>query len=113
MEEQNEFVGFVIEDALALVGNITSKRMFGGFGLYRDDVFFAIVDEGRLFFKVDEKSRRLFEEAGSSPFTYNRQDKEIIMETYWEVPAHVLEDRKMAARWALAACRAGKKASAR
>ncbi len=102
--EQNEFLEYIMHDALAEVPDITAKRMFGGYGLYKDELFFAIIADKQLFFKVSQQTKPLYEAAGSQPFKYNRQDKEIVMDTYWEVPAHVLEDQGTIAQWVQAAC---------
>lgn len=46
-----EFVTYVT-DQLALAGTITWKRMFGEFGLYCDQVFFAVICDDQLFIKI-------------------------------------------------------------
>jgi DNA transformation protein len=98
--QQHEFVEYVVHDALADVPDVTLKRMFGGYGLYHDGDFFGLIADDRLYFKVTDKTRGMYEAAGSEPFTYTRRDKTIVMGTYYEVPADVLEDRKKAAIWA-------------
>ena len=45
-------------DRLAALGEITSRPMFGGHGLYWRGVIFGIVFRDRLYLKVDERSRR-------------------------------------------------------
>ena len=72
--------------------------MFGGVGLYANEVFFGIVAANTLYFKVDDTNRRDYEIAASHPFKpYN--DKPMTM-PYYNVPADVLEDRDTLARWA-------------
>ena len=41
---------------LVRLGELTARRMFGGIGLYADGVFFALLDEQVLYFKVDDES---------------------------------------------------------
>ncbi len=106
--EQNEFLEYIMHDALAQVQDLTAKRMFGGYGLYKADLFFAIIADKRLFFKVTAETKPLYTATGSEPFKYKRQDKEIVMDTYWEVPAEVLEDQKKIAQWVEAACKTEK-----
>jgi len=50
------FKDFVLDQLQALAG-VDARRMFGGFGLYRDEIFFGIVYRGRLYFKTDEGDR--------------------------------------------------------
>ena len=63
----DSFLAYVVEQ-LEPVGAITSKRMFGGVGLYAGDLFFALIDDDTLYFKVDDSNRGDFERAGSGPF---------------------------------------------
>ena len=50
------FLQYVLEQ-LERLGAVSSRRMFGAVGLYRDDVFFAIIDDDTLYFKVDDSTR--------------------------------------------------------
>ncbi len=52
-------------------GAMRSRAMFGGHGLYLDDVFIAIIAAERLYLKVNDSSRPRFEAAGSEPFVYD------------------------------------------
>ena len=97
-----EFRDFVL-DQLARVPDLTSKRMFGGIGLYSGQRFFGIVAADELFFKVDDSTRAAYEAAGSEPFR-PVLGKQISM-SYWRVPLEVLEDPAELAAWAKAAVR--------
>ncbi len=91
---------------LAPLGELRAKRMFGGTGLYCDEVFFGLLDAGVLFFKVDEASAAAYRAAGSAPFQ-PFPDKPSML-AYYEVPLGVLErDEELLvwARRALAAAR--------
>jgi hypothetical protein len=56
MHAQADFAGYCAE-LLAPLGEVRAKRMFGGYGLYVDDVFIAIVSGDALYMKVDEQTR--------------------------------------------------------
>jgi DNA transformation protein len=94
----DDFRDFVLEQ-LAAAGQVTSRSMFGGIGLYLDGLFFALIDDDTLYFKVDESTRARYEKAGSKPFCPfpDRPDQPM---GYWQVPAEVLEDSEELARWA-------------
>ena len=55
-------------ELLAPLGAVTSRRMFGGWGLYVDGLMLAIVVDGEPLLKVDAMSREQFERAGCRPF---------------------------------------------
>mgnify|MGYP006359969517 CR=1 FL=1 len=66
---RDAFVEHCLE-LLAPLGATRSLRMFGGHGIYIDELFVAIVAFERLYLKVDARSRPAFEAAGCGPFVY-------------------------------------------
>jgi DNA transformation protein len=90
------FVDFVVEQ-LERCGAITTKRMFGGVGIYSGDVFFAIVANDVLYLKVDDTTRGDFERAGSGPFKPYGDGRETMQ--YYEVPVSTLEDSDALTVW--------------
>lgn len=72
--------------------------MFGGAGLYCDGLFFALVADDVLYFKVDDSNRADYEAAGMGPFK-PFPDKQGVMQ-YYEVPIDVLENRQTLRDWA-------------
>lgn len=51
---------------LEAVRAITSRKMFGGVGLYCDGVFFAVIDDDRLYFKSDAGTAERYDAAGAA-----------------------------------------------
>lgn len=72
--------------------------MFGGIGLYCDEVFFALIDAGVLFFKVGPRTVEDYRAAGSAPFQ-PFPDKPP-MPGYYEVPLGVQERDEELRVWA-------------
>lgn len=53
---------------LSFLGDVSSRKMFGGHGIFCDGVMFAIVDsEATAYLRVDEELRGEREAAGSKP----------------------------------------------
>ncbi|MFQ5959256.1 MAG: TfoX/Sxy family protein [Alphaproteobacteria bacterium] len=98
MAQVSEFLDYVI-DQLEPLGGVAPRRMFGGYGLFRDGVMFAIVASDTLYFKVDDNNLADFEAAGAPPFTYEREGKRIAL-SYYEVPADVMDDADDLCAWA-------------
>lgn len=94
----DEFVSHLL-DLLFEFGVVTAKPMFGGHGIYRDGIIFAIVVKGALYFKADDISRSRFTDIGLSRFAYLRKGKECAM-SYCLAPEEVLEDRDELYGWA-------------
>ncbi len=102
------FLTFVLEQ-LEQLGDVTSRRMFGGAGLYCGDVFFAVIDNDTLFFKVNEATVGPYKKAGMGPFQpYPDPDRPEVNFGYYQVPVGVLEDRDELVGWARAAVDVGR-----
>ena len=80
------------------LGELRWRKMFGGIGLYADDLFFALIAGGVLYFKVDDSNRAEFEARGCGPFRPRGEDGGAM--NYHEVPEDVLERPREAVRWA-------------
>lgn len=97
MSVSDEYLTYVVEQ-LECLGPVQSRRMFGGAGLYCDGLFFALVADDVLYFKVDDSNRADYEAAGMKPFQ-PFPDKRAVMQ-YYEVPIDVLENRETLREWA-------------
>ena len=93
-----DFVAYVIEQ-LAQLTRVTSRRMFGGVGLYADGLFFALIASDALYFKVDDSNRSDDEQRGSRPFCPFPDKPEMLM-NYYDVPAELLDDAEELSKWA-------------
>ncbi|GHD61920.1 TfoX/Sxy family protein [Jeongeupia chitinilytica] len=98
MRARSEYLDWLI-DELAPLGPIRAKSMFGGWGLYCDEAFFAIVDDDVLYLKADDTSRAAFVAAGSRPFSYTARGKPQTM-SYYTLPDAALDDSSELLRWA-------------
>ena len=113
MAVRNEFVDHVVE-TLRAFGAVTVRRMFGGWGLYHEGVFFALIADDVLYLKADERSAGDFDKAGLEPFMFEkRRDGEIIVTSYRRAPNEALEDPRVMARWAKSAYGAALRKEAR
>jgi DNA transformation protein and related proteins len=92
-------------------GAVRAKRMFGGHGLYVDDLFVALIAFERLYLKVDDATRPAFQAAGCQPFEYEMKGKPMTM-SYWTVPAEAMESPALMQPWARQAIAAALRAKA-
>jgi DNA transformation protein len=102
------FRTFVLEQLARTTAAVRARSMFGGVGLYSGDIFFALMDDDVLYFKVDDTTRARFEERGMGPFRPGGDDGEVMQ--YYEVPADVLEDAEALAPWAADAVEVARRA---
>ena len=75
---------------LAGLGSVRSRRMFGGAGLYCDEIFFAIIADDTLYLRVDDASRSDYTTRGMAAFRPYAERPEVSM-SYFAAPADVLE----------------------
>jgi len=83
------FRTFALEQLARVTGNLRSKSMFGGVGVYSGEFFFALLDDDTLFLKVDEVTRPEFEKRGYKPWAPGGGPAST---GYYELSAEVLED---------------------
>jgi DNA transformation protein and related proteins len=98
-------------ELLAPLGAVRARRMFGGHGIYLDDLFIAIVAFERLYLKADAASQPAFADAGCERFTYEAQGKTVSL-NYWTVPAEAMESPALMQPWARQAIAAALRARA-
>lgn len=71
--------------------------MFGGVGIYAGELFFALIAEDTLYFKVDDSNRPDFETRGMGPFLPFGDERDKMQ--YYEVPAGLLEEPEALRPW--------------
>lgn len=98
MAKRSDFVDHVV-DTMRAFGRVESKPMFGGWGLYHDGVFFALVAEEALYFKADAENAPQFDAAGLVPFVYESKVGERIVMSYRQAPPEALEDPVAMEKW--------------
>jgi len=101
-----------IADIFAAFGSVRCKRMFGGHGIYADDLCFALEISGEIFLKADDETESRFAAAGSQPFTYERAGKTASL-GYWRLPDDGFDDDDELRRWSNLALAAARRAAAR
>ena len=95
---------------LVPLGPVRARAMFGGWGIFLNDLMFALVADERLYFKVDAETEHRFAAAGSQAFTYARRGKRFAM-SYRQAPDGALDQAEALLPWAelgLAAARRGR-----
>jgi DNA transformation protein len=88
---EKDYVYYVV-DKLSGLGDVHSRNLFGGYGIFHEGLCFAIVADDILYFKVDDSNRDMYEKAGSTRFPHPI--------SYWQVPDEVFEDTAKLWEWA-------------
>ena len=85
-------------ELLAPLGAVRARSMFGGHGLYVDELFIAIVAFDSLYLKADATTAPQFSAAGCTAFVYEAKGQPMTM-GYWTVPAEAMESPQAMAPW--------------
>jgi DNA transformation protein len=86
-----------VVDQLGALPALSTRRMFGGLGLYSGEWFFALIDDDVLFFKVDDANRDDYTSRGMKAFMPFPGQPSL---GYFQVPEDVIEEAEELTRWA-------------
>ncbi|HTQ09894.1 MAG TPA: TfoX/Sxy family protein [Fimbriimonadaceae bacterium] len=74
---------------------VTTRKMFGGLGMYHEGVFFGVCDDDKTFFKVDEQTVGMYDSHGMGPWLMGAE----INDKYREVPEAIMSDPGELGEW--------------
>jgi DNA transformation protein len=98
MAVSDDYLAYVLEQ-LAGLGQVSARRMFGGVGLYSEQLFFALIADDVLYLRADAANRAAFLAQGMAPFRPYATRPHLSM-SYYATPAQVLEDAGELTAWA-------------
>lgn len=110
MSAKDEFTRHCAE-LLEGLGPVRTRRMFGGHGVYVDDLFVAIIIDEQLYLKTDAQSRPQFEALGCQPFSYQRGSETHSL-GYFRPPEEAIDSPALLRPWARLAQEAALRAQA-
>ena len=100
MTQNATLSGEFIVNKLRSIAGISSKKMFGGVGIFHEGKMFGIIDsKGKSFMKVNESNIKDFEELGS--LKHGKMP-------YYAIPDEILKDDKKLISWAKKSINVGK-----
>lgn len=85
-------------EMMAPMGDAAARRLFGGWGLYLDELIIALFADGVVYMKTDALTRGAFEAAGSAPFVFHGKGGAIAT-SYWSLPEAALDSSEMLKPW--------------
>tara|TARA_R110000868_G_scaffold379467_1_gene645296 strand:+ start:6494 stop:6940 length:447 start_codon:yes stop_codon:yes gene_type:complete len=94
-----EYKDFILEQ-LEPLGPVRMRGMFGGSGVYLDDLMFGVIFGETLYFKVDDRNRADYEAEDMGPFTFEMKSGDTGSLHYYEVPERLYDDPDELVQWA-------------
>ncbi len=92
-----------VRELFAGFGPVTVRRLFGGAGVYSGSIMFALVHDGLVYLKVDDRNVSAFEREDLPPFTYKTKNGRRGVMSYRRMPDRLYDDPDELAEWARAA----------
>jgi DNA transformation protein and related proteins len=100
-------------EIFADMGALTARKMFGGAGIYRDGLMFALIGDGDIYLKSDAINLGRYIASDCPPFVFHTKDGKMMEMSYRRMPERALDDTGEALAWGRmafeAALRAAKK----
>ncbi len=92
----------MVEDLFHDIGPLTTRKMFGGLGIYANGTIFAILmSDGVLKLKGAGAMADVFDAEGWTRWTYQRDGAQTVTAMpYWSLPESLLDDPEQASHWA-------------
>ena len=81
----------LVEELFASLDGVSFRRMFGGVGIFREGIMFALIADDVLYLKADETTLARYEAEGSSPFSYDAKGRTVVT-SYWRLPDGVYDE---------------------
>ena len=112
MAQSPQFDAFLV-DLFANVPGVDFRRMFGGIGIFRQGLMFALsTGEDRIALKADKITIPDFEAENVEQWNTPTQRKSKPTAGYWDLPERMLEDPEEFEKWAIKAFDAAIRADA-
>jgi len=105
----DEYLSFVGE-LFAPAFPVRIRRMFGGAGIFWEEVMVGLVAYERIYLKVDDTTKADFEAEGSKPFVFTPKSGERVAMSYLELPERLYDEPDEMRAWALKARDVGMRA---
>ncbi|MEM7359702.1 MAG: TfoX/Sxy family protein [Pseudomonadota bacterium] len=93
----SEFVSY-LHEVFEQFGTIRSRKMFGGHGIYHNDLMFGLVADDELYLKTDAENLSEFTDRDLDAFEFNKDGKLMKM-SYYRAPEEIYDDPDEAAHW--------------
>ena len=100
-----------LEELFAPMGGVTVRSMFGGLGVFKDTVMFALALDDVLYLRADDDSEPRYAAEKSPQFVYRGMKGRDVPMPYWRLPERLYDEADEFTVWATAALEAARRAA--
>ena len=98
MPSDEQFVTEVI-DRFCMVDPVSSRKMFGGHGIFHNGLMIALIADNELYLKADKESEHWFNEQGLAAFSYQKAGGKVYKMSYFQASESFFEDDEETRIW--------------
>ena len=98
---KSEFLQYTL-DLFSSLGRLSTKTLFGGNAILKNNITFAMVFDGSIYLKTNKNSVKKYLDLKSKPLSYKKNNKTINLR-YYEIPVEILDDEDQLIEWAIEA----------
>ena len=88
-------------DLLTPLGEVSARRMFGGYGIHKDGVMFGLVADDRYYIRTDDENKEAFIAQGCEPFVFGERNGKALVSRYYEPPEMAFTNAQRMKPWAM------------
>lgn len=78
-----------------LIGEITAKNLFTGYGLYKEGIMFGIYQNGIFYLRAEKKLASYLESQGAVSFTVMEPNSRVAISNYYHLPKALTRDKEL------------------
>lgn len=88
-------------DLLTPLGEVSARKMFGGYGVYKESIMFGLVSQNRFYIRTDDETKDRFIDQGCEPFVFclDKAGNPVVSK-YYEPPEMAFSNAQRMKPWA-------------
>ena len=98
---KSEFLQYAL-DLFSSLGRLSTKTLFGGNAILKNNITFAMVFDGSIYLKTSKNTVKKYLDLNSKPLSYKKNNKTIELR-YYEIPVEILDEEDQLIQWAIEA----------
>ena len=98
---KSEFLQYAL-DLFNPLGRLSTKTLFGGNAILKNNITFAMVFDGSIYLKTNKNTVKKYLDLNSKPLSYKKNNKTIKLR-YYEIPVEILDEEDQLIQWAIEA----------
>ncbi|STO55171.1 DNA transformation protein [Canicola haemoglobinophilus] len=84
----------IVAELTELIGTITAKNLFSGYGLFKQDLMFGLYQQGIFYIRAENKLARYLESLGALSYLAVTPNPQLSISNYYQLPCEIRNNKK-------------------